>query len=110
MASFLTASSHNAFFGSFRTPPRHLKVLHADEHLRITSLGDSDLPNLFLCFTGVKQQMGGIDAEEFVGSTEMPGFSAIFVWDLSRTWFNGFAPESLLASSGLTPEENALSR
>lgn len=48
-----------------------MRVLFADSDLRITALGDANAPNLFLCFTGVQQGMGGIGAEEFVGSTEV---------------------------------------
>lgn len=73
-----------------------LEVLLATEHLRVTALGDPDQPNLFLCCTGVNQNMGGIGAEEFVGSTRLPGFSALFVSDLTRSWFNAFAPSLLV--------------
>lgn len=70
--------------------------VHTDDDLRITSMGDTDAPNLFLCFTGIKQAMGGIGAEEFVGTTVKDEFSALFVSDLRRSWFNGFAPEKLV--------------
>lgn len=58
-------------------------------------MGDPDAPCLFMCFTGIKQAMGGVGTEEFVGSTSRPGWSAIFVSDLQRTWFNGFEPTLL---------------
>ncbi len=70
-------------------------LLHADDDLRITSTGNPAAPNLLLCFTGVRQKMGGIGAEEFVGTAMRGGFSGIFVSDLRRSWFNGFAPERL---------------
>lgn len=72
-----------------------LDVLHADADLRITTAGDPAAPGLFVCFTGIRQAMGGIGAEEFVGSTALPGFSALFVSDLKRSWYNGFEPERL---------------
>ncbi|WP_141521605.1 alpha/beta hydrolase [Novosphingobium sp. PC22D] len=62
--------------------------------LRVTALGDPDAPGVFVCFTGTLLAMGGIDAEEFVGSTRLPGFSALFVSDLARSWYNAFAPET----------------
>lgn len=74
-----------------------LHELYVDDALRITTLGDPEAPNLFLCFTGIRQAMGGIGAEEFVGSTSLPGYSAIFITDLERTWFNGFDPADLQA-------------
>lgn len=95
MIAFPGRHSLLQFFRSSRGVGAELKVLKADDDLRITSLGDPDAPGLFLCFTGIRQGMGGINAEEFVGSTALPGFSAIFVSDLKRSWFNGFAPEAL---------------
>lgn len=74
-----------------------LDVVHADNDLRVTSAGDPSAPGLFICFTGIRQAMGGIGAEEFVGSTAMPGYSALFVSDLERSWYNGFEPERLAA-------------
>ncbi len=71
--------------------------IHADEDLRITRLGDPAAPGLFICFTGIRQAMGGIGAEEFTGSTAVPEFSALFVSDLKRTWYNGFPAERLTA-------------
>lgn len=64
--------------------------------LRVTAMGDSTAPGVFVCFTGVAQAMGGIGAEEFVGSTRLPGFSALFVSDLTRSWFNAFDPAVLV--------------
>lgn len=78
---------------SFRQPDP-IEV-HADGDLRVTRLGDPAAPGVFICFTGIRQAMGGIGAEEFVGSTAVPGFSALFVSDLGRTWYNGFPPERL---------------
>lgn len=69
--------------------------IHADDDLRITRLGDPAAPGLFICFTGIRQAMGGIGAEEFTGSTAVPGFSALLVSDLKRTWYNGFPAERL---------------
>lgn len=71
--------------------------VHKDGDLRVTRLGHPAAAGLFICFTGVRQAMGGIGAEEFVGSTAVPGFSALFVSDLKRTWYNGFPPERLAA-------------
>lgn len=72
-----------------------LDVVHSDSDLRVTTAGDPAAPGLFVCFTGIRQAMGGIGAEEFVGSTAMPGYSALFVSDLERSWYNGFEPERL---------------
>ena len=44
-----------------------LDVVHADNDLRVTSAGDPAALGLFICFTGIRQAMGGIGAEEFVG-------------------------------------------
>ncbi|MFN4019887.1 MAG: hypothetical protein ACK4IC_05160 [Erythrobacter sp.] len=70
-------------------------ALHADDDLRVTRLGDPAASGLFICFTGIRQAMGGIGAEEFTGSTALPDFSALFVSDLKRTWYNGFPAERL---------------
>lgn len=75
---------------------RGADVVFENELLRVTSQGDPDAPGVFVCFTGTQLAMGGIDAEEFVGSTRLPGFSALFVSDLSRSWFNAFPPEMLV--------------
>ena len=75
-----------------------LVEVFSDDLVRVTALGDLNCPNIFLCFTGVKQGMGGIGAEEFVGSTRMPDFCALFVSDLKRSWFNSF-PESHLVEA-----------
>jgi hypothetical protein len=80
-----------------------MEVVFADDSLRVTALGKSSQPNVFLCFTGVQQAMGGIGAEEFVRAAHMPGFSALFISDLKRSWFNGFPPSHLQkAISGRT--------
>lgn len=71
-----------------------------DANIRVTALGDPDAPNLFLCFTGVQQGMGGIGAEEFVGTTRFPGFSALFISDLQRSWYNNFPPSLLTDAIG----------
>lgn len=75
--------------------PPDMTTVFSSPLLRVTALGDPALPNIFICFTGVSQAMGGIGAEEFVGSTRMPDFSALFVSDLNRSWFNAFPPELL---------------
>jgi len=72
------------------------QVLFADDTLRITTIGDPASPNCFLSFTGLYHAMGSIKMEEFVGATRLPGFFAIFVTDLKRSWFNGFPPEAIL--------------
>jgi hypothetical protein len=77
-----------------------MQLVYSDDFLRVTSLGDTSLPNIILCFTGISQGMGGIGAEEFVGSTKMPGFSAIFISDLRRSWFNDFPPSLLIDAIG----------
>ena len=74
---------------------RELEALYSDEHLRITTSGDPTSPNLIMCFTGISQAMGGVGAEEFIGSAKFPGYSAIFISDLKRSWFNGFPPSLL---------------
>lgn len=79
------------------TNPNMVVVLE-DEHLRVTQLGDSSQPYLVICFTGIQQRMGGVGAEEFVGTSQMPGFSALFVSDLKRSWYNDFDPEHLLGA------------
>lgn len=85
----------------FRASSRDdLVEVFSDECLRVTALGDLKSPNIFLCFTGVKQGMGGIGAEEFVGSTRMPDFSALFISDLKRSWFNSFAESHLAEAIG----------
>ncbi|MEL7689621.1 hypothetical protein [Citromicrobium bathyomarinum] len=74
------------------------EALHHDEHLRVTRLADdadSDAHTVFVCFTGIKQGLGGLGAEEFVGSTRREGHTALFVSDLQRSWYNGFPPEHL---------------
>lgn len=70
-------------------------AIHADDDLRVTRLGDPAASGLFICFTGIRQSMGGIGAEEFTGSTALPDFSALFVSDLKRTWYNGYPAERL---------------
>lgn len=72
------------------------KELFCDDDLRITRLGDTSAAGVFICFTGVKQALGGIGSEEFVGSTAVPGHSAIFVHDLQRSWYNRFSREKLI--------------
>jgi hypothetical protein len=72
------------------------RVLFADDSLRITTIGDPASPNVFLSFTGLYHAMGSIKMEEFVGTTRLPGYFAIFITDLKRSWFNGFPPEAIL--------------
>ena len=72
-------------------------VLFEDDDLRVSRQGDADAPNVVLCFTGVRQRLGAIGGpEEFVGSTQMSGFDAIFVTDKAKSWFNAFPAERLL--------------
>lgn len=70
-------------------------VVFENDVLRVTAMGDPEAPGVFLCFTGTLMAMGGIDAEEFVGSTRLPGFSALFVSDLARSWYQAFEPGML---------------
>lgn len=71
------------------------REIFADDRLRITTIGDPSSPNCFLSFTGLYHAMGSIKMEEFVGATRLPGYFAIFVTDLQRSWFNGFPPEAI---------------
>lgn len=71
------------------------KKIFSNKYLRVTSLGNPDAGRLFICFTGIKQKMGGIGSEEFVGATALPGSSALFVHDLTRSWYNAFDPDLL---------------
>jgi hypothetical protein len=74
-----------------------VREIFADDCLRITTIGDPSSPNCFLSFTGLFHGMGSIKMEEFVGATRLPGFFAIFVTDLKRSWFNDFPPEAITA-------------
>ncbi len=68
-----------------------------DEVLRVATLGEADAPGTVLCFTGIGANMDGAPPEEFVASTRLPGFSAVFVTDKRRSWYNAVAPADLTA-------------
>ena len=72
-----------------------LTELYADNELTISAIGDLSSPNMFLSFTSLRHAMGGIQMEEFVGSTRLPGYCALFITDRNASWYNDFPPEQL---------------
>ena len=74
-----------------------METIHEDAILRVMRLGDGAAPNVFLCFTGIGHRFGGIQMEEFVGATQLPGFSTIFITDKARSWFNDFDATDLIS-------------
>ena len=72
-------------------------ILFEDDTLRVSRQGDASARNVILCFTGLRQRLGAIGGpEEFVGSTRLAEFDAVFVTDKTRSWFNAFPVERLL--------------
>lgn len=72
-------------------------ILFEDDHLRVSRQGDASAHNVILCFTGMRQRLGAVGGpEEFVGSTQLADFDAVFVTDKSKSWFNAFPVERLL--------------
>ncbi len=63
--------------------------------LAISSIRDLASANLFISFTSMRHGLGGIKIEEFVGSTDLPDFAAIFVTDKNSSWYNNFSAEEL---------------
>jgi hypothetical protein len=59
-----------------------------DDGVRVAISGNPDDPGVFLCFTGVGGGVGGVQVEEFVGSTRLPGYFAIYIADKRRAWYN----------------------
>lgn len=63
-----------------------VETIYESDALRVRySPGRSRL--LFVSFTGIRHQLGGIAADEFVGSTRR--HHALFVSDLGCSWYNG---------------------
>lgn len=71
-----------------RTRSGELLVAFEDDALRVTVSGDPQQPGVFLCFTGVGGGVGGVQMEEFVGSTRLPGYFAVYITDKKRSWYN----------------------
>jgi hypothetical protein len=65
-----------------------LVIAHEDAALRVAVSGNTEDPGVFLCFTGVGGGVGGVQMEEFVGSTRLPGYFAVYITDKKRSWFN----------------------
>ena len=72
------------------------ELVFENDLLRITRLGDAASPNVIICFTGIQHGMAQISTEEFVGSSQMADYSAVFVSDLKCSWYNNFAPAMML--------------
>jgi hypothetical protein len=73
------------------------EILFEDRRLRVSRQGHACGRNVILCFTGLGQRLGATGGpEEFVGSTQLADFDAVFVTDKTKSWFNAFPVERLL--------------
>ncbi len=73
-----------------------LDVEFEDDLLKVSRLGDVSAPNVIVAFTRIQHGLGQIAAEEFVGSSRMQGYSALFVSDMRCSWYNNFEGARLL--------------
>ncbi|MEL7217770.1 MAG: hypothetical protein AAGK01_04980 [Pseudomonadota bacterium] len=73
-----------------------LEAVFEDPVLKVTRVGDRSAPNVIVAFTGIRHGLGQIAAEEFVGSSQMDGYSALFVSDMTCSWYNSFGSDQLL--------------
>ncbi|MFC2951599.1 hypothetical protein ACFOOP_06645 [Marinicaulis aureus] len=78
-------------------PLRKAKTIYQDRVVRIRALeGGSKV--LFVSFTGIGHQLGGLQTDEFIGTIHDGGKNtALFVSDMQRLWYNhaNLVPQAL---------------